>query len=134
MPKIQNLKIKIFADGADPKQIYELNKKDYIKGFTTNPTLMRKAGIVDYKKFAIDILGKIKEKPISFEVFSDEINVMEEQAKEIFSWGNNVNVKIPITNTKGESTVDLIEQNIEQEKLDNEGTVRQSLIAEYNEA
>ena len=108
MPKIQNLKIKIFADGADPGQIYELNKKDYIKGFTTNPTLMRKAGIIDYKKFALEILNKIKEKPISFEVFSDEINVMEEQAKEIFSWGDNVNVKIPITNTKGESTIDLI--------------------------
>jgi len=108
MLKIKNLKIKIFADGADPNQIYELNKKDYIKGFTTNPTLMRKIGITDYKKFALEILSKIKEKPISFEVFSDEINVMEEQAKEIFSWGNNVNVKIPITNTKGESTVDLV--------------------------
>ena len=108
MLKIKNLKIKIFADGADPNQIYELNKKDYIKGFTTNPTLMRKIGITDYKKFALEILSKIKEKPISFEVFSDEINVMEEQAKEIFSWGNNVNVKIPITNTKGESSVDLV--------------------------
>ena len=91
MPKINDLKIKIFADGADPKKIYELNKIDYIKGFTTNPSLMRKAGITDYKNFAIEILKNIKEKPISFEVFSDEINIMEDQAKEIASWGKNVN-------------------------------------------
>ena len=108
MTEIKNLKVKIFADGADPKQIYDLNKKEYIKGFTTNPTLMRKAGINDYKKFAIELLSYIKQKPISFEVFSDDIKAMEEQAKEIFSWGKNVNVKIPITNTKGESTVKLI--------------------------
>ena len=108
MTEIKNLKVKIFADGADPRQIYDLNKKEYIKGFTTNPTLMRKAGINDYKKFAIELLSYIKQKPISFEVFSDDIKAMEEQAKEIFSWGKNVNVKIPITNTKGESTVKLI--------------------------
>ena len=108
MLKIQNLKIKIFADGADPKQIYELDKKDYIKGFTTNPTLMRKSGITDYKKFALEILSHIRQKPISFEVFSNEIDAMEEQAVEISSWGKNVNVKIPITNTKGKSTVDLV--------------------------
>ena len=108
MNKIKDLNIKIFADGADPKKIYELDQKNYIKGFTTNPSLMRKAGIVDYKKFALEILSKIKNKPISFEVFSDEINVMERQAEEIYSWGKNVNVKIPITNTKGESTVELI--------------------------
>ena len=108
MHKIQNLKIKIFADGADPKQIYELDKKDYIKGFTTNPTLMRKSGITDYKKFALEILNQIRQKPISFEVFSNEIDAMEEQAMEISSWGKNVNVKIPITNTKGKSTIDLV--------------------------
>tara|TARA_Y100000590_G_scaffold135594_1_gene155193 strand:- start:62060 stop:62791 length:732 start_codon:yes stop_codon:yes gene_type:complete len=108
MSKLKNLKIKIFADGADIKQIQQLDKKDYIKGFTTNPTLMRKAGIKDYKKFALELLSNIKNKPISFEVFSDDIKVMEEQAMEIFSWGKNVNVKIPITNTKKESTVDLI--------------------------
>jgi transaldolase len=106
--KIRDLKIKIFADGADLKQISKLNKEDYIKGFTTNPTLMRKAEIVDYKKFAIELLNQVKDKPISFEVFSDDINIMEEQAMEISSWGKNANVKIPITNTKGESTVDLI--------------------------
>ena len=87
MSEIRNLKIKIFADGADPKQIYDLNQKEYIKGFTTNPTLMRKAGIKDYKKFAIELLRHIKQKPISFEVFSDDIKIMEEQAMEIFSWG-----------------------------------------------
>ena len=108
MLKIQNLKIKIFADGANSKQIYEFDKKDYIKGFTTNPTLMKKAGITDYKKFALEILSQIRQKPISFEVFSNEIDAMEEQAMEISSWGKNVNVKIPITNTKGKSTVDLI--------------------------
>ena len=108
MSEIKNLKIKIFADGADPKQIYDLYQKEYIKGFTTNPTLMRKAGIKDYKKFAIELLSHIKQKPISFEVFSDDIKIMEEQAMEIFSWGKNVNVKIPITNTKGASTVELI--------------------------
>ena len=108
MLKIQNLKIKIFADGADSKQIYEFDKKDYIKGFTTNPTLMKKAGITDYKKFALEILSQIRQKPISFEVFSNEIDAMEEQAMEIYSWGKNVNVKIPITNTKGKSTVDLV--------------------------
>jgi len=108
MLKIQNLKIKIFADGADSKQIYEFDKKDYIKGFTTNPTLMRKSGITDYKKFALEILSQIRQKPISFEVFSNEIDAMEEQAMEISSWGKNVNVKIPITNTKGKSTVDLV--------------------------
>ena len=108
MLKIQNLKIKIFADGADAEQIYQLDKKDYIKGFTTNPTLMKKAGITDYKKFALEILNKIRQKPISFEVFSDDIKIMEEQAMEISSWGKNVNVKIPITNTKGRSTIDLV--------------------------
>ena len=84
MSKIKNLKIKVFADGADPKQIYDLNKKEYIKGFTTNPTLMRKAGIKDYKKFGVELLSHIKQKPISFEVFSDDIKIMEKQAMEIF--------------------------------------------------
>jgi len=106
--KIIDLKIKIFADGADLKQISKFNKEDYIKGFTTNPSLMRKAKVVDYKKFAIELLNQVKDKPISFEIFSDDINIMEEQAMEISSWGKNVNVKIPITNTKGESTVDLV--------------------------
>jgi|TARA_B110000438_G_C15811466_1_gene649847 transaldolase len=105
---IDNLKIKIFADGADLESIKILNTKNYIKGFTTNPSLMKKAGIKDYKDFAIKLLSEIKDKPISFEVFSDDIIEMEKQAEEIASWGKNVNVKIPITNTKKIPTIELI--------------------------
>ena len=105
---IDDLKIKIFADGADLESIKILNKKNYIKGFTTNPSLMKKAGIKDYKDFAIKLLSEIKDKPISFEVFSDDIAEMEKQAEEIASWGENVNVKIPITNTKKVPTTELI--------------------------
>ena len=105
---IDKLKIKIFADGADLDSIKILNEKNYIKGFTTNPSLMKKAGIKDYKDFAINLLSEIKNKPISFEVFSDDISEMEKQAEEIASWGENVNVKIPITNTKKEATTELI--------------------------
>ena len=94
MSEIEKLKIKIFADGADLNEITELNKKNFIKGFTTNPSLMRKAGIDDYKKFAIDVLKIVKEKPISFEVFSDEIFEMEQQAREIASCGKNIYVKL----------------------------------------
>ena len=101
-------KIKIFADGADLESILELNKNPLIKGFTTNPTLMKKAGVVNYKAFAKEVIKNISDKPLSFEVFADEINEMEKQANEIASWGGNVNVKIPITNTKNESTIDLI--------------------------
>ena len=96
---MKKLKVKIFADGADFSSIKSLNNYTYVKGFTTNPSLMRKAGIKDYKKFAIQVLKKIK-KPISFEVFTDNLKDMENQAKEIASWGNNVYVKIPIMNTK----------------------------------
>ena len=91
--KVRDLKIKIFADGADLSSIQKLNNIPYIKGFTTNPTLMRKAGVVEYKKFAIDVLKIVKDKPISFEVFVDDINEMEIQAMEIASWGKNINVK-----------------------------------------
>ena len=108
MKELNNLKIKIFADGADLESIKSLNEIDYIKGFTTNPSLMKKAGIKDYKSFALKLLSEIKDKPISFEVFSDDISEMENQAEEIASWGNNVNVKIPVTNTKKESTSELI--------------------------
>ena len=101
-------KIKIFADGADLESILELNKNPLIKGFTTNPTLMKKAGVVNYKAFAKEVIKNINDKPLSFEVFADEINEMEKQANEIASWGDNVNVKIPITNTKNESTINLI--------------------------
>ena len=101
MTKIDDLKVKMFADGADLESIKELSKKSYIQGFTTNPSLMKKGGIVDYKKFVIDMLNIVKDKPVSFEVFSDEINEMENQAREIASWGKNIYVKIPVVNTKG---------------------------------
>lgn len=110
-------KISIYADGADLKQILKLNKLNYIEGFTTNPTLMRASGIKDYKKFAIQLLSKIKNKPISFEVFADEIPEMERQAYEIAKWGKNLNIKIPITNSKGVSTKKLIS------RLSNDGII-----------
>ena len=108
MEVLNNLKIKIFADGADEKEIIKLNEQDYIKGFTTNPSLMKKANIKNYETFARALLSKIKTKPISFEVFSDDLNLMEKQAEKIATWGKNVNVKIPITNTKSVSTCEII--------------------------
>lgn len=108
MADIEKLKIKIFADGADLKHIQELYMKEYIKGFTTNPTLMRQAGISDYKKFAMEVLRAVPDRPVSFEVFADDIPTMKLQAFEIASWGKNVVVKIPVTNTKKESTASLI--------------------------
>jgi len=110
MEKLNSLKIKIFADGADENEIIKLNEKDYIKGFTTNPSLMKKANIKNYELFAKELLNKIKKKPISFEVFSDELNLMEKQAEKIATWGKNVNVKIPITNTKSISTCEIIKK------------------------
>lgn len=103
-----NLKVKIFADGADVGGMVEMYKKPFIKGFTTNPTLMRKAGISDYRGFAREVLAAIPDRPISFEVFSDDFAEMERQAKEIASWGENVNVKIPVTNTQGEPSYGLV--------------------------
>lgn len=108
MTSINNLNVKIFADGADLDNMSLMNQVPYISGFTTNPTLMRKAGVVDYVGFAQKLLQDITNKPICFEVFSDEFAEMLEQAKRIASWGKNVFVKIPVTNTKGESTVAVI--------------------------
>ena len=108
MNHAEKLAVQIFADGADKKGMLEMNAKPFIKGLTTNPTLMKKAGITDYKAFAQDILSEIKTKSISFEVFSDDLSEMERQAKEIASWGENVYVKLPITNTKRESAKDLV--------------------------
>jgi len=105
---IEDLHVKIFADGADRAGMLEMYSKPYIRGFTTNPTLMRKAGVRDYKAFAKDILQAIVDRPISFEVFSDEFDEMERQAQEIAGWGENVYVKIPITNTRRESSADLV--------------------------
>ena len=110
MYNIANLKVKIFADGADKKGMMEMYTKPYIRGLTTNPTLMKKAGILDYKAFCKDILSEIKDKSLSFEVFSDDFSEMERQALEINSWGENVYVKIPITNTKQETCCDLVKK------------------------
>ena len=110
MGLIKNFRVKIFADGAEKNEMLEMAKNPFIAGFTTNPTLMRKAGITDYRTFAREVLDEIKDKPISFEVFSDDFDEMERQAKEIASWGDNVYVKIPVTNTKCESSVNLIER------------------------
>ena len=102
------LKVKLFADGAEKSGMLEMYRNPLISGFTTNPTLMKKAGVTSYKEFALDILSVIRDKPISFEVFSDQFEEMERQARLIASWGNNVYVKIPITNTKKESSYNLV--------------------------
>src|SRR5579872_5793692 len=105
---LTDLKVKLFADGAERAGILEMYQNPLIRGFTTNPTLMRKAGITDYPAFAKDILSAIPDRPISFEVFADEFADMERQAREITSWGDNVYVKIPVTNTRREPALDLI--------------------------
>ncbi len=106
--KPEELAVKIFADGADRAGMLEMYRNPLIKGFTTNPTLMRKAGITDFEAFARDILATITDRPISFEVFADEFDEMEHQARWIATWGQNVYVKIPVTNTRSESSVPLI--------------------------
>ena len=110
MKTLDNLKVKIYADGADRDGMLEMYAKPYIQGFTTNPTLMKKAGITDYKAFAHEILQAIPDRPISFEVFADEFIDMERQALEIKTWGENVYVKIPVSNTRQEMAYDLIER------------------------
>jgi len=102
--------VKLFADGADKSGIMEMYQNPRIDGFTTNPTLMRKAGIADYVAFAKDLLREIPDKPISFEVFADEFDVMERQAFEIAGWGKNVYVKIPVMNTKRQASYDLVQK------------------------
>src|SRR6266850_2996659 len=106
--KLIDLNTKIFADGAELDGILAMYREPHIKGFTTNPTLMRKAGITDYRAFAKQVLAAIPDRPISFEVFSDEFADMERQAREIATWGEHVYVKIPVTNTKAESAAALI--------------------------
>jgi transaldolase len=108
MHGLENLRVKIFADGADKDGMLNLNKNPLIKGITTNPTLMRKVGITDYESFARDILEKIRDKPISFEVFSDAFPEMKRQALKIRDWQDNVFVKIPVTNSQGESSIPVI--------------------------
>jgi len=108
MKSVSDLRVQIFADGADKASMLELYRQPHIKGFTTNPTLMRASGITDYEDFARDVLANIPDRPISFEVFADEEPEMEEQARHIAAWGKNVFVKVPVMNTKGAPTYDLI--------------------------
>lgn len=113
-PSRDTLKIKLFADGADLDGMVEMASKPYISGLTTNPTLMKKAGIKDYVRFAKEVLKEIQTKPISFEVFSDDLDEMKIQGEKIASWGENVYVKIPITNTHGELTQPVVKYLSEQ--------------------
>ena len=108
MQTLNDLKVRIFADGAELDGIVKMAANPMIKGFTTNPTLMRKAGITDYKAFAQQVLAAVPDRPISLEVFSDDFSEMEAQAIEIASWGSNINVKVPVTNTRGEFAGNLI--------------------------
>ena len=110
MNGLPQFKIKLYADGADLNGIIEEYKKGIVSGFTTNPTLMRKAGVESYKEFAKIVLKEIPDLPISFEVFSDDLSGMEKEAREISSWGENVYIKVPVTNTKGESTAPIIKK------------------------
>ncbi|MES2201701.1 MAG: transaldolase [candidate division FCPU426 bacterium] len=108
MKTLKDLEIKIFSDGADVAHMLRHYREGLVKGFTTNPTLMHQAGLTDYVRFAHEALAAITDLPISFEVFSDEFVEMEAHAREIASWGENVYVKIPVTNTRGEASLDLI--------------------------
>ena len=108
MPNVNALRVKLFADGAELDVIRRMADNPLIKGFTTNPTLMRKAGVTDYVAFARQVLQIVPDRPISFEVFSDDFDEMEQQAHEIASWGANVFVKIPVTNTRSESAAPLV--------------------------
>jgi transaldolase len=108
MKSVSDLKVQIFADGADKASMLELYRQPYIKGFTTNPTLMRKAGVTDYERFAREILQSIPDRPISFEVFADDEIEMERQARKIARWASNVYVKIPVTNTRSQPMDNLI--------------------------
>lgn len=108
MNDLSGLRVKLFADGADKAGMLEMYANPLIKGFTTNPTLMRKAGVRDYQSFAREIAAAIPDRPISLEVFADDFDEMERQALEISSWGENINVKIPVMNTKRQTSYDLL--------------------------
>jgi transaldolase len=114
MKTVSDLEVSIFADGAEKASMLAMYAKPYIKGFTTNPTLMRKAGITDYETFARDILQAIPDRPISFEVFADDFTEMERQARKIATWGKNIAVKIPISNTRRESSVPLCRRLVQE--------------------
>jgi len=115
MISIDKLQVKLYADGADRKGMLEMYEQPYIQGFTTNPTLMKKAGVTDYEEFARDILRAIPDRPISLEVFADEFDEMKRQALEIATWGSNVYVKIPVSNTHQQPSHELIERLSEQD-------------------
>ncbi len=102
MPRLSDLKVKLFTDGADKAQILEMAKQAWIKGFTTNPSLLKKAGVKDYAAYATDLVAAVPDRHISFEVFSDDIPEMIAQARMIATWGDNVHVKLPVTTTRGE--------------------------------
>ena len=106
--RIEDLKVAIYADGADIEKMKQMSRLPYIRGFTTNPTLMRKAGVTDYVSFAKQALAEIPDRPVSMEVFADDFEKMEKEAREISSWGGNVFVKIPVMTTRGESSIPLI--------------------------
>ena len=108
MKRVDQLTVKVFADGAERAEMLEMYARPYIRGFTTNPTLMRKAGVDDYRRFAGGVLAAIPDRPISFEVLSDDFDEMERQALEIAAWGENVYVKIPVTNTRRQPSYDLV--------------------------
>jgi transaldolase len=109
-PRVSDLKVKLFADGADLDGIRKMAANPLISGFTTNPTLMRKAGIAEYESFAKQLLAEITDRPVALEVFADDFPTMEAQARVIASWGPNVNVKIPVTTTDGSSSVELVQR------------------------
>ncbi len=108
MPKLSDLKVKLFTDGADKAQILEMAKQSWIRGFTTNPSLLKKAGVSDYEAYARDLVAAVPDRHISFEVFSDDIPEMVAQGRVIASWGKNVFVKLPVTNTRGEPLFDAV--------------------------
>ncbi len=107
---LSQLRVKLFVDSADRRRILELRGRPYVSGFTTNPTLMRRAGVTDYREFARELLAAIADKPVCFEVLADEFEEMERQALELASWGGNVYVKIPVTNTRGLSAAALVKR------------------------
>jgi transaldolase len=115
MTSLERLTVQIFADGANMASMLELYARPYIRGLTTNPTLMRRAGITDYRAFAREVLAQIKDKPVSFEVLADDIPEMEREALEIGGWADNVFVKIPVTNTRRESCCALISRLVRRQ-------------------
>lgn len=110
MKSLNDLNVKIYADGADLKEMLEIYKNDYVKGFTTNPSLMKQGGVTDYKEFAKKVLAEITDCSVSFEVFADDFETMEKEADVLANLAPNVYVKIPIMNTKGESSIPLIKK------------------------